>query len=66
MKNIEQTIVEMQQLSIDAGHDSQAHWFEHYLSYSEQIAVKRWCLRNCHTSNVALHAIQQIRGCGEN
>jgi hypothetical protein len=58
---IEKLILEMQQLSVDAGHDSHTYWFENYLCHSEKVSVKRWCMRNRHCNDVASHAVQQIR-----
>jgi hypothetical protein len=58
---IEKLILEMQQLSVDAGHESHTYWFTNYLCYSEKVSVKRWCMRNRHCNDVAAHAVQQIR-----
>ena len=58
----ETKIKELQQLSIDAGHESGSYWFEHYLSFTEKRNIKRWCLKNRFSNDCAAHAIQQIRG----
>jgi hypothetical protein len=55
-------IIELQQLSIDAGHESSSYWFLNYLSFGEQRSVYNWCMRNRKKDTTAAQAIQQIRG----